>query len=385
MFREIAISCYLLIFRILFSTFKLIPQKEKTVFVASFGDNAFYVANELIKFNKNIVILKTRSCKISFEKLKQPNISIITFTAANPLNFVRSIYHLATSKVIFFDNYFGFLSVTKFKENVICVQLWHAAGAIKQFGLMDPSIKIRGKRAIKRFLSVYKSFQYVVVGSEKMVNIFCKSFNLNNHNMLRTGIPRTDFFYQKDKHQEIIGDLRIKYPFIKNKKVILYAPTFRDHELNAFQLALDIPLMEKELGQDYVLLLKLHPSITTSMSIDNSNFVFNVSDFHNINYLLLITDLLITDYSSIPFEFSLLEKPMIFFTYDLEEYSKSRGFWEDFHSNVPGPIAKNTEEVIQLIKENRFDLDKIRNFATEWNKYSRGNSSKNLVKYIYKV
>ncbi|PAD80578.1 hypothetical protein CHH57_24335 [Niallia circulans] len=101
-----------------------------------------------------------------------------------------------------------------------------------------------------------------------------------------------------------------------------------------------------------------------------------------LNDLLFITDILITDYSSIPFEFSFLQKPMIFYPYDLDEYRKTRGFWVPYHELVPGPIAYSTEEIVQFIHLSSFKMEKIANFHQEWNTYSIGNSSKNVVQTI---
>ncbi|WP_272479929.1 CDP-glycerol glycerophosphotransferase family protein [Aquibacillus koreensis] len=328
-----------------------------------------------------IVILKKTSCRVDFSTDESQK--VLDFETTNLIHFVQSIYHIATSKVVFIDNYFGFLSVTDFKPNVVCVQLWHAAGAIKQFGLLDPSIVNRSERARQRFIDVYSRFTYVVVGSEKMSSIFRSSFGVQNENILRTGIPRTDFFFNKKLVNDIKHSLHESYPIINDKKVIMYAPTYRDSQLNSANIALEIETMYQELGDDYVLFLRLHPAIKGKFDNKYPEFVYDLSDYEDINHLLLVTDLLITDYSSIPFEYSLLGKPMIFFTYDLESYTNERGFWEDFESNLPGPIARTTEEVIQQIQSNQFDMDKVKAYANEWNRYSRGNSSQNIVKAVY--
>src|SRR5690606_20333793 len=136
--REIAIQFYLFVFRFFFNLFSICPQKKKTTFVASFGDNALFVMKELQKRTEDqIVILKTDSCRVDFDG------KVLNFEPRHFPDWIRSIYHLATSQNIFIDNYFGFLAAIKFKANVKCIQLWHAAGAIKQFGLRDPSNESR--------------------------------------------------------------------------------------------------------------------------------------------------------------------------------------------------------------------------------------------------
>ncbi|WP_245732741.1 CDP-glycerol glycerophosphotransferase family protein [Salinibacillus kushneri] len=373
-----------MIFRLVYTIFKLFPQREKTTFVASFGDNVYYVAKELQKYDYGqLVILKESNCRTDFDKFDNQVTKILNFETLNLVHFIKGIYHLATSKVVFVDNYFGFLSAVDFKENVTCIQLWHAAGAIKQFGLMDPSIYTRSERAVKRFKEVYQRFHYVVVGSEKMATIFRKSFGIDSNNILRTGIPRTDFFFESQKHQEIVQTLQTENPIIQNKKVLLYAPTFRDGQLTSFDLPLNLEEMYQELKDEYILLLRLHPAIKSSFKNVYPNFVVDVSSYENLNELLLIADCVITDYSSIPFEYSLLRKPMIFFTYDFEDYKKKRGFYEDYEKNLPGPMVRTTEEVINVIQQHQFDLTQVEKYASEWNQYSRGKSSENLIKILY--
>ncbi|WP_314109772.1 CDP-glycerol glycerophosphotransferase family protein [Bacillus pseudomycoides] len=97
-----------------------------------------------------------------------------------------------------------------------------------------------------------------------------------------------------------------------------------------------------------------------------------------------MTDILVTDYSSIPFEFCLLNKPIIFFAYDLKKYIKKRGIIGDYVSDVPGSVVYTTEEVVQVIADGRFKIDSINNFTLKWNEYSIGDSSKNLVNTLFK-
>ena len=382
MIREYSIAIYLTLFKLLFSMMNLLKLKNKIVFVSSFGDNVEFVANQIAsRTDCKIIIVKGKKCSINPTTF--PMVNFIPLESKNPFQFVRMIYHLATSKFVFVDNYFGFLAVTNFKKQVKCIQLWHAAGAIKRFGLENPSNVNRSTRAMKRFQQVYDRFDYVVSGSDKMATIFTKSFGMKNESrILKTGIPRTDFFFHQEKMDSIKGELRKRYPLIDKKKVILYAPTYRESDLTESRIALDLDMMYEHLREDYVILLKLHPAVLDKDKVKLPSFLINVSDYPNINHLLTITDILITDYSSIPMEFSYLEKPMIFYAYDLEEYEEERGFWEDYQKNIPGPIAFNTKEIIQLIKKDTFDLGKIKTYSEIWNQYSNGHSSENLLKAL---
>lgn len=380
--REIAISIYLAVFRVLFTIFNRFSMQEKTTFVASFGGNITAAVNELEKQvpQHQVVILKANNCKVHFDK---QNREVLYFESMNLVHFLKSIYHLATSSHIIIDNYYGFLAATNFKPEVKCIQLWHAAGAIKQFGLQDLTNGNRTEKALKRFNEVYDKFDHVVVGSDKMVTIFKDSFGLSEERFMRTGIPRTDFFFDDIRKRKAENRLRTDFPVLENKKVILYAPTYRDDELNDATLAIDLDKMYERFKYDYVLFLRLHPAVNGEFENKYPGFIYNVSSYSSINDLLLGTDILITDYSSIPFEFSLLHKPMIFYAYDLEEYSKKRGIWPNYTDEVPGPVVQTTRELIEVIEKMEFNLEEVRNFAKTWNKYSNGNSTKNLIHALY--
>src|SRR5699024_5956336 len=120
----------------------------------------------------------------------------------------------------------------RFRENTTCIQLWHAAGAMKQFGWGDPESGERPQKAQRRFQHVYNAFDRTIVGSEKMADIFKDNFSLPDERILRTGIPRTDLFFRKKEMQDIITSFHDAYPETKEKKILLYAPTYRknDHD-----------------------------------------------------------------------------------------------------------------------------------------------------------
>lgn len=371
----------------IFNLFKLLPQKDKICFVISFEENSAFIHKELL--NQRVqaeIILLCKPSLINEIRKNCQNTTIIPFECSNVLYWILSLYHLSTSRIVLIDNYFAFLSAIKFKQNVECIQLWHAVGALKSFGLTDKSVAYRTAVARRRFNMVYQKFDKIIVGSERMANIFLESFGIPPKNILRTGIPRTDFFFDKEKLVQVTKNIYRDYPQFHGKKIILYAPTFRDHQLNHYELHLEIEKMRQALQSEYLLLIKLHPAVQNTIDYERMypNFVYDVSNYKQTNELLVITDYLITDYSSIPFEFALLKKPMIFFPYDFELYKKDRGLIEEYLLELPGPVAYKTDELVNIILYHKFDFDLINSFSLKWNEYSIGNSSEKLVQYIVK-
>lgn len=386
MARELAIEIYLVFVRLTFSICKLFPLQDKWTFMVSFDENTLFIYEEIKRqhLSQEIVFLYNGKQKERFDRLT--GVPSFQLESLKFRDYFYSLYHLATSRNIIIDNYFGLLAVTKFKKGVECIQIWHAAGAIKTFGYEDLSVQNRTPRAFRRFQSVYNQFHRIVVGSDIMADRFLKAFHLPESVILRTGIPRTDLFYNQSAKEAAVKQLQKENPIIRDKKVILYAPTYRDQELEAFHLELDILKLQEALKDTHVLFLRLHPAVKGALNLEayDPGFVFDYTGNHDINELLFVTDLLITDYSSIPYEFSILEKPMIFYAYDEQAYLGERGLWEPYSQMVPGPIARTTDEILQAIEQEDDHLDQIRRFSEVWNRYSKGHSSENLVNYLLK-
>src|SRR5699024_1085857 len=162
----------------------------------------------------------------------------------------------------------------------------------------------------------------------------------------------------------------------------LYAPTFRDNTRN--DIMIDYQKLKASISNDYVLLIKRHPRLNTTFKADVLlDFVYDVSAHQNINELLTAVDILITDYSSLPFEFALLHRPMIFYVPDLDTYSNSRGLWEPLAGNLPGPITKDTDDLIWAINHISINQKELNDFNLRWNTYSVGQSSNDLVDVLY--
>jgi CDP-glycerol glycerophosphotransferase (TagB/SpsB family) len=382
--KEIVISFYLFLFKSIFAFFSLFPLKNKTVFLSSFGDNAFFLAKKLAQFpDHQLVFVNQSRCKVDFSEIPTKNKKTYSFETPNILDTLFSAYHIATSKYVFIDNYVAVLSVVQFRKDVTCVQLWHAAGAVKKFGWSDPETRTRSTRAKARFQKVYDRFQHIPVGSQQMAEIFAESFHLGQNRFLYTGVPQTDFYFDAAARAKGLANVKRAYPGIAGKKVILYAPTFRKGSLHKMDLQLDTTEMSKKLGEGYVLLIRLHPSVQGSSPLPASPSVISVSQYPRLNELLLASDILITDYSSIPVEFSLLRKKMIFFTYDSVSYSSTHGLWAENSLYFPGPIVKTTAQVIEQILDPETDYKKIEQFSNHWNTYSTGRSSSRLIQAIY--
>lgn len=382
MIKETALFLYLLLVRTLFSLCRCFSIQNKTVLLTSFGDNMQHVVNELERStDSKVIILKEPRCSFRFQFQKQH--VTLSFSPSSPVHFIRGIYHLATSRVVFVDNYHVVLAGCRFHKSVTCVQLWHANGAVKLFGLKDKSISGRTHSARRRFLAVYKNFHKLTVSSDDMASIFKEAFDKTDDSILRTGVPRTDFYFDEEKVSASRDAVRRKLSQPGDKTLLLYAPTYRAEELNVESVNLDIFKLKEQLGDNYHLLIRMHPAVNLSAVSDDA-FVTNVSRGYQIEELLAASDVLITDYSSTPFEFSILNKPMLFYPYDLASYEEKTGIWFDYEKNVPGNIAMTTGDLIRMIQTEDYHFHKVKSFNDRWNKYADGHSTERLINTLYR-
>lgn len=384
-FRELIISIYLLCFKWLFELCKMFPLKRKVTFLVSFPENtmAMYQEMKRQKLDLQCVFLCHKRTLNAFNNLGEPTYLL---ESKNLIHTFVGIYHMATSTHVVADNYYGFLAVTTFKKSVRCIQIWHAVGAIKKFGAHDPTNVDRSPSARARFAAVYNRFDQFVIGADFMGDIFKEAFLAEDKTFLKTGVPRTDFFFDVDKHKDIIATFHTSNPLFKEKKVILYAPTFRKNE-EKNRINLDFKKLYEQLSDDFVFVIKCHPSVKISIDItgEYEDFIFDYSDYSDIAHLLVVSDLLITDYSSIPMEFATLKRPMIFYAYDLDDYQADHGLWEHYETSVPGPVVKNTDELIDGILQHDYPLELIDLYVKKWAEYCDGYASERLIHALFQT
>lgn len=287
--------------------------------------------------------------------------------------FIKLPYHIATSHTIFMDNVFLPFSMIKPKNATRIVQLWHGTGTIKKFGLDTEEGWIK-EAAIK----VNNRTTHYIVSSKWMREIYKTAFTHDTSKIYVTGSPRTDIFFQKNMLSKK-EDLYEYYPELKNKQLLLYAPTLRDNE-NTLQL--DIEYLLNNINHQYILGIRLHPHIAKQIDIQLEDNIINFSNYPNLNTLLSAADILITDYSSIIFEYGLLNKPMIFYTPDLDKFKKDgRGFYETYENIIPGKIVHNTKELINQINSPiKVDLS---DFKDKYLEICDGHSTERLYELLF--
>jgi CDP-glycerol glycerophosphotransferase len=251
-------------------------------------------------------------------------------------------------------------------KKTIYLQTWHGT-PLKKLAHDIKIVLMPGTTTEKYKQTFYeesRNWDYLISPNHYSTEIFKRAFKFDKA-IIESGYPRNDIFYHS-YHIEKAKAIKKTLKLPEGKKIILYAPTWRDNQYYQvgkykLDLNLDLAKLQEELGKEYIVILRMHYLVAENFSLETfKGFAYDFSRHEDIQELYLISDILITDYSSVFFDFANLKRPMIFFTYDLEEYKDDiRGFYFDFEEKAPGPLVKTTEELIEVIK--KLPIDKILN------------------------
>lgn len=282
------------------------------------------------------------------------------------------------------------------KQNQVFVQCWHGT-PLKRLGcdLEHFNNAMNSIPEIKQRYHIEASkFSYFISPSKFATEKFISTWDLEKINkkniMIQEGYPRNDFLknHTKNDIEKIKNELGIK----NNKKIILYAPTYRDNQHSVdlgytYKTNVDFDKLQKELSNEYIILFRAHWLVAQEFNFDKyKDFIFDVSNYDDINNLYVISDILITDYSSVFFDYANLKRPIIFYMYDLEDYRDNiRGFYLNIEE-LPGKIIKTEKELIEEIKlvseDFKYD-EKYKNFNQKFNYLDDGQASKRVVQKIF--
>ena len=277
------------------------------------------------------------------------------------------------------------------RDEQVLLETWHGT-PLKKLGLDLENLYSGSPKYQKRVDKDSKNWDYLVSPNKYTTNILKRCFAYDGE-MLETGYPRNDILSNAD--EKLADEIKAKLNLPKDKKIILYAPTWRDDEFfeagqYKFTLKLDLKRMQEELSDEYIILTRLHYFIANNLDLsDYKGFAFDESKYDDIAELYLISDILITDYSSVFFDYANLKRPMLFYTYDLDSYGDViRGFYFDMENNVPGPLLFTTEEVIDSIKNiekiNEQYREKYEEFYKPFCSLEKGDASRKIVERVWK-
>lgn len=329
-------------------------------------------------------------------------------------NTIALLWDMATAKCILLNESNSAMGAFRLRKESKMIQLWHACGAFKKWGF---SVADKSFGDDKKDLALYSghgNYSLVSVSGEAVIWAYEEAFGIKNKPdvVKALGVSRTDVFFLEQERlqtQEIWKKFAGSHKQLNagnenavvqstdtvttgemtanNKKVILYAPTFRGDIRGAKSPdILDLQIL-KQIKDDYVVLIKQHPFVREAFPIprDCQEFCIEVQDEMSIQQLLMLADVLVTDYSSIVFEYALMKRPMFFLAHDIEDYYDERGFYYPFEEFVPGPIVESTKELLEELEDiGHYDMTKIEAFCRQYMSGCDGHSTERILEYIEK-
>lgn len=352
-------------------------KKNKVLFLSDYREKLGGNLGIVYEYLKD----KDYKCVFSLKKARSVKRSM--------LEKMKLIYFLVTSEYILLEDMVAITSYMNVRKGQELVQLWHGPGAFKKFAFSR--ITNNKKVAIH---AGYKKYTKAIVSSEQIRWCYAEAFGIEVDKVKATGFPRTDIFFDKKYIEDVKTKFYKLYPQLKEKKLILFAPTYRGEKVSDFSYdysQLDFKKLYEYYHDEYVFAIKWHPMHYSNILSgkrrppdfsEYGDFILDFSTYRDINDLLIVCDLLITDYSSVIFDYVLLNKPIIYFVYDLETYINKRGLYYDFGEYLYGDVAKNCDELIEKISHCEMFPEKREKFISRFMEACDGHSTEKTWKYI---
>lgn len=297
-------------------------------------------------------------------------------------SWLKLIKQMSKSSMIILDDHAPVLDWLILSKHTKVIQLWHAGAGFKSSGYSR-----WGNKGCPSTFSAHRQYNYGIAGSKNIAHFFSEVWGINTEQVLPTGMPRMDEYLNPEYQKATVEKLYSEYPMCKDKEVILFAPTYRGKNKATahypYEL-IDFDRLYNLCGDRYVVLFKMHPWVAEGVPIPEEykdKFV-DVGKYPNINDLFYFTDLLITDYSSNIFEYSLMKKPMLFFAFDEIQYSFSRGFHRDYEESAPGKIVHTFDELLKAIADEDYDYEKVQKYVDVHFDYIDSGASDRVIDWL---
>ncbi|WP_300081530.1 CDP-glycerol glycerophosphotransferase family protein [Erysipelatoclostridium sp. An173] len=281
------------------------------------------------------------------------------------------------------------------KKNQIYLQTWHGTPLKKlahDIEVPEGTTFYRSEMSVEEMRSTYDNdvskYNYMISPSSFTTEVFQSAFAINKERLIETGYPRNDILSNYTEDDVIKIKAKLNLP--KDKKIILYAPTWRDNSYNlkgyTFKLEVDFKKWQQVLQDEYIVLFKPHYLIVNDFDLEAvKDFVYFIDPQSDISSLYLIADVLITDYSSVFFDYAILKRPIYFYMYDLDSYrDELRGFYLDIYNDLPGEVIENEDDLLYKVANHCYDYSKLEVFNQRFNNHEDGNASKRVVEILFK-
>lgn len=294
---------------------------------------------------------------------------------------IELYFKLLFSKVIVIDSGFDCLNHFKLRENQKIVQVWHACGAFKKIAF---DLSFYNKKTIRGFYNQFSQYDSFIVSSENIRGIYASAHKINKDVVKALGIPRTDLILDLKHKENSLEKFYNNWPELKNKTIILYSPTLRDQRV--FNPNINWEALNNSLNENEIFIIKRHIAMNYDILEGKTFSKIRYLDNESTFTLMFASDLMITDYSSVIFEYSLLNKPVIHYCPDYEEYIHERDFYLNFPDDLYGTLVKDSDVLIKAIRKELthgdIDIQKLKEFKQKNMEACDGKATERVVNLI---
>lgn len=357
---------------ILYSGMKLLPVRKKVVMLSrqsNHPSDEFRMIERELKRQKSDVKVVCLCRKLNgglnasvFEKI------------CYGMHMLKQMYHLATAQVALLDTYCIPVSLLKHKQSLTIIQMWHSMGTMKKFGYTALDKAEGSRKDIAEAMKMHQNYDYVFASADAYKEHLAKGFHCEKDKIITMPLPRLDLLNSRAYKEQVQKRIYEKYPQLKEKPVILYAPTFRKEEAEA---AVAMKKLIHSIDKDkYNLVIKLHP--LSDLKVKAA--CMRGEGFTSFE-MLFAADYVISDYSCIIYEAAVLGIPLYFYDFDIDFYRKGRGLAIDYEQELPGVISKEAAQIVQAIEKESYDREALKQFADKY-VTPTAHATKNIVEFI---
>lgn len=354
-----------------------LPVKKKTILFCSFGGRKFDDSPKSI-YDRFCMMPEFNDWKVTWAFVEPDEFSLKRGEKVK-IDTVRFFKALLYSQV-WVSNSDLDRGIDFYRSGTIQIETWHGTPLKKICGEENTN-SIGGRKSLKR--KKIDSSTIRCAQSEYDREIFERVFYAKKEAILLSDLPKNDALlrYTTDRITQIKEKLQI--PF--NKRIILYMPTYREYLVDGdnrcyIKPPMDLSMWKRELGSEYVMLIRAHYAVTAALDIGEDSFAIDVSNYPTLNDLYAVADVMISDYSSSFFDYSILDRPMLCFAYDKEEYEEKRGLYMDLEDTLPCKIDRTENEVLSHLKTMNYEVEaqKAKEFHYRFAPYA-GNATETVI------
>lgn len=358
------IKVFVLFIRILYAPMKLRKTQNKILWLSRQSD---VKSSDMIMLEKAINSLSPETKQVfRLKRLKDESSLSVSYI----FSIFGDMWELASAKIVLIDTYSIPVSCLNHKKSLKTIQLWHALGAVKKFGLQAAG-KAQGRDlGVSKAMHMHENYDIVIAPSVATGEIYCEAFGCKKDNIKILSLPRVDTLLDGISKR---SDFENKNPDYKGKKIVAYIPTFRDND----DVYAERLYKAFENNENYKLVVSAHP---LSKTAEKGTYKFK-GEFSSVD-LMKLADVLVTDYSACAIEGALLQKPLYFYIPDYEIYKREQGLNVDVKTEMPTLSFESETDLLSAIDSNNYDFNTLSRFSEKYVENKETNNTERMAEFI---